>query len=57
MPPAQEAVEETLRMLDIYTEFAEKWMSMPVVKGVKTANERFAGAVDTYCIESLNARW
>jgi len=50
---SQEAVEETLRILDIYTEFAEKWMSMPVVKGVKTANERFAGAVDTYCIEAL----
>jgi prolyl-tRNA synthetase len=50
---AQEAVEETLRILDIYTEFSEKWMSMPVIKGVKSANERFAGAVDTYCIESL----
>jgi prolyl-tRNA synthetase len=50
---AQEAEEEAVRMLTIYTEFAEKWMSMPVIKGVKTANERFAGAVDTYCIESL----
>ncbi len=50
---SQEAIEETLRMLDIYAEFAEKWMSMPVIKGVKTANERFAGAIDTYCIESM----
>jgi prolyl-tRNA synthetase len=50
---AQEAIDETLRMLDTYAEFAEKWMAMPVIKGVKTANERFAGAIDTYCIESL----
>src|SRR5476651_2895154 len=41
---AQEAIDETLRMLDTYAEFAEKWMAMPVIKGVKTANERFAGA-------------
>jgi prolyl-tRNA synthetase len=40
-------------MLDVYADFAEQWMAMPVVKGVKTANERFAGAVDTYCIEAL----
>src|SRR5476651_1465312 len=38
---AQEAIDETLRMLDTYAEFAEKWMAMPVIKGVKTANERF----------------
>jgi prolyl-tRNA synthetase len=48
-----ESVEETLRMLDVYAEFAENYMAMPVIKGVKTANERFAGAVDTYCIEAL----
>jgi prolyl-tRNA synthetase len=50
---AEEAVEETRKMLEVYASFAEEWMSMPVVKGVKTANERFAGAVDTYCIEAL----
>ncbi|MET3113287.1 prolyl-tRNA synthetase [Pedobacter sp. CG_S7] len=50
---AQEAVEETERMLDIYADFAESYMAMPVVKGKKTANERFAGALDTYCIEAL----
>jgi len=48
-----EAVEETLQMLEVYATFAEEWMAMPVVKGVKTASERFAGAVDTYCIEAL----
>jgi prolyl-tRNA synthetase len=40
-------------MLDVYAEFAEQWMALPVVKGIKTANERFAGAVETYCIEAL----
>ncbi len=50
---AQEAVEEATRMLDIYADFAENWMAMPVIKGVKTAGERFAGAVETYCIEAL----
>ena len=50
---AQEAIDETMQMLDIYAEFAEEWMAMPVVKGVKSINERFAGAVDTYCIEAL----
>ena len=50
---ADEAVEETTRMLDVYAEFAEKWMGMPVIKGIKSANERFAGAVETYCIEAL----
>jgi prolyl-tRNA synthetase len=49
----EEAVEETTRMLEIYAEFAENYMAMPVMKGVKTANERFAGAEDTYCIEAL----
>lgn len=48
-----EAVEETLQMLEVYRTFAEEFMAMPVVTGVKTASERFAGAVDTYCIESL----
>ncbi|MCS7004974.1 MAG: proline--tRNA ligase [Cytophagales bacterium] len=50
---AEEAIEETLQMLEIYAEFAEKYMALPVIKGVKTPNERFAGAVDTYCIEAL----
>lgn len=49
----QEAVEETTRMLDVYADFVENWMAVPVVKGVKTPNERFAGAEDTYCIEAL----
>lgn len=49
----QEAVDETVQMLEIYALFAEKYMALPVVKGVKTENERFAGAVDTYCIEAL----
>ena len=50
---AAEAEEETRRILDLYAEFAEEYMAMPVLKGVKTASERFAGAVDTYCIEAL----
>lgn len=49
----QEAIEETKRMLEVYADFAENWMALPVVKGVKSANERFAGAEDTYCIEAL----
>jgi prolyl-tRNA synthetase len=48
-----EAVDETVQMLNIYAEFAETFMAMPVIKGVKTPNERFAGAEDTYCIEAL----
>jgi prolyl-tRNA synthetase len=48
-----EAVEETKRMLGIYTKFAEDFMAMPVIQGVKSETERFAGAVDTYCIEAL----
>lgn len=48
-----EAVVETRQMLDIYARFAEEWMAMPVIRGVKTANERFAGADDTYTIEAL----
>jgi len=50
---SQEAVEETERMLDVYADFAENWMAVPVVKGRKTPTERFAGALDTYCIEAL----
>lgn len=50
---AQEAIEETERMLDVYADFAENWMAVPVVKGKKTPTERFAGALDTYCIEAL----
>ncbi|MEZ4948570.1 MAG: proline--tRNA ligase [Saprospiraceae bacterium] len=49
----EEAMEETLKILDIYGKFAEEWMAMPVVKGVKTANERFAGADETFTIEAL----
>lgn len=49
----EEALEETKMILDIYAEFAEKFMAMPVIKGVKSESERFAGAVETYCIESL----
>jgi prolyl-tRNA synthetase len=48
-----EAVAETRQMLDVYAQFAEEYMALPVIKGVKTENERFAGAVDTYCIEAL----
>lgn len=50
---AQEAVEETERMLDVYADFAENWLALPVIKGKKTETERFAGAIDTYCIEGL----
>jgi prolyl-tRNA synthetase len=50
---AQEAVEETERMLNVYADFVENFMAVPVVKGVKTDNERFAGALDTYCIEAM----
>ncbi len=49
----EEAIEETKKMLEVYATFAEEYMAMPVVRGVKTANERFAGAEDTYCIEAL----
>lgn len=50
---AEEAIEETKQMLDVYAEFAEKWMALPVIKGHKTPNERFAGAEDTMCIEAM----
>ena len=49
----QEAIEEAERMMHVYADFAENFMAMPVWKGVKSANERFAGAVETYCIEAL----
>src|SRR6476659_5742320 len=49
----QEAVEETERMLSVYATFAEEWIGLPVLKGVKSPNERFAGALETYCIEAL----
>lgn len=48
-----EAVAEAKQMLEVYAEFAEKYMAIPVLKGVKSPNERFAGAIDTYCIEAL----
>ena len=50
---AEEAVEETVKMLNVYADFMENYMAMPVIKGVKPAHERFAGAVDTYCVEAL----
>ncbi len=49
----EEAVEETEKMLDVYAEFAENFMAVPVIKGIKTPSERFAGAEETYCIEAL----
>jgi prolyl-tRNA synthetase len=49
----EEAVEEAERMLEVYRTFAEEFMAMPVVTGVKSESERFAGAIDTYCIEAL----
>ncbi len=49
----QEAIDETIRMINVYADFAEKYMAMPVIEGVKTESERFAGAVETYTIEAL----
>jgi prolyl-tRNA synthetase len=49
----EEAIEETVKMLHVYADFAENHLALPVIKGVKTTNERFAGALDTYCIEAL----
>ncbi|TDP59268.1 proline--tRNA ligase [Flavobacterium dankookense] len=48
-----EAIEETERMMNVYADFVQNFMAIPVVKGIKTANERFAGADETYCIEAL----
>ncbi|MBR0349263.1 MAG: proline--tRNA ligase [Acutalibacteraceae bacterium] len=50
---SEEAQEETIRMLNVYADFCENYLAMPVVKGVKTEKERFAGAEDTYTIEAL----
>ncbi len=50
---SEEAVEETLKMLDVYREFAEDYMALPVLTGRKSEQEKFAGAVDTYCIEAM----
>lgn len=50
---ANEAVKETLQMLDVYADFAENFMALPVVKGRKSEGEKFPGAVDTYCIEAM----
>jgi len=50
---SEEALEEAMKILEIYANFAENWMAVPVIKGLKSPNERFAGAVDTYCIEAL----
>lgn len=49
----EEAVEETQKMINVYAEFAENFMALPVIKGYKSENERFAGAIDTYAIEAL----
>src|SRR5687768_11394315 len=50
---SDEAIEETKKMLEVYATFVEEYMALPVIRGVKTPNERFAGAEDTYCIEAL----
>ena len=50
---AEEAVEETRRMLNVYRRFAEDYMAVPVITGLKTESEKFAGAEDTYCIEAM----
>ncbi|MBN1117619.1 MAG: proline--tRNA ligase [Bacteroidales bacterium] len=49
----EEAIEETEKMLGVYAKFAEEFLAVPVIKGLKTENERFAGALETYCIEAL----
>ena len=50
---SEEAIEEAEKMLHVYADFVENYMALPVIKGVKTPNERFAGALETYCIEAL----
>ena len=45
-------MEETEKMINVYADFAEKYMALPVIKGKKSASERFAGAIDTYTIEA-----
>ena len=52
----QEAIEETEQMVNIYAEFVEDYMAVPVIKGLKTESERFAGAEETYCIEALDRK-
>lgn len=49
----EEAMEEAVKMLNVYADFAERFMAVPVIKGVKSANERFAGALETYTIEAM----
>lgn len=49
----KEAIEESVKMMNVYADFVENFMAIPVVKGVKTESERFAGAIETYCIEAL----
>ncbi|MEC7752603.1 MULTISPECIES: proline--tRNA ligase [unclassified Roseivirga] len=49
----QEAIDESVQMMNVYAQFAEEFMALPVVKGVKSEAERFAGAIETYCIEAL----
>jgi len=49
----EEAIEETEKMLNVYADFAEEWLALPVLRGAKSPNERFAGAEETYCIEAL----
>lgn len=50
---AKEAMDETVQMMNVYAQFAEEYMALPVVKGRKTENERFAGADETFCIEAM----
>ncbi|MGI6718711.1 MAG: proline--tRNA ligase [Bacteroidales bacterium] len=50
---SEEAIEETIKMINVYADFVENFMAVPVLKGLKSPNERFAGAIDTYCIEAL----
>jgi len=49
----QEAIDESVQMMNVYATFAEDFMALPVIKGIKTESERFAGAKETYCIEAL----
>ena len=49
----EEAIEETEKMLNVYAQFLEQYMAIPVIRGLKTENERFAGAEETYCVEAL----
>ena len=53
MPQRKKPLQKPRQMLNVYADFVEKYMALPVIRGVKTASERFAGAIDTYCIEAL----